>query len=150
MEDTDVEAAGTSGRISRDKVLRDVALPEALAVESYRKMLQLKCLRFSGGEDIDVVGQNQAARDLTFGIMIAVEQEDGNACLGEPTHLPYKKQAGLIVAPVSIVEVAGNDHKANFVFDRLGHEVVEGRARCRANALGGRAVLSGKALERAV
>jgi hypothetical protein len=56
----------------------------------------------------------------------------------------------LVVAPISVVQIAGDDDEGDFVFDRLGDEVVKGCASCRANPIGRKSLLSGQPLERAI
>ena len=57
--------------------------------------------------------------------MIAVEQEDRNLGLREPAHLANEEETGLVVAPVAVIEIAGDDDEGDLIFDRLADEIVE-------------------------
>ena len=93
-----------------------------------------------------VFWQDQTARDLALRIMIAVEQEYADAGFRQLAHLSDEEQACLIVAPVAIVQVAGNDDECDFLFDSAGYEIVECCAGCRSNTVGSRAVLTASPL----
>ena len=82
--------------------------------------------------------------------MIAIEQEDGDIGLRQPAHLLHEEKAGLIVAPVAVIEVAGDDNEVDLVLDRLADEIIEGGAGRGANAFGRGALLPGKSLQGAV
>ena len=90
------------------------------------------------------------ARDLTFRVMIAVEQEDRNSGLCQPAHLFHEKETGLIVAPIAVVEIASDDHEGHLIFDRLAHEIIERHAGCRSDPFGSGALLPRKSLEGAI
>ena len=64
--------------------------------------------------------------------------------------MPDEEQAGLIVAPIAVIEIARDDDEGDLLFDRLADEVVERCARRGADPFGGGALLSGKSLERTV
>jgi hypothetical protein len=70
----------------------DVAVPEALAVQCNGIVLQQKCFRPSCRKHTDVRRKDKAARNLTFGVMIAIEQEDRESGLRETAHLPDEKK----------------------------------------------------------
>ena len=95
------------------------------------------------GKHADIGRQGQLAGDLAFGIVIAVEQEDGNVGLRQPAHLLHEEESGLVVAPIAVIEIAGDDDEIDLVLDRLTDEAVERRARCGANPFGRGALLSG-------
>jgi hypothetical protein len=61
-----------------------------------------------------------------------------------------KKKAGIVIAPIAVVEIPGNDDEGDFLFDRLGNEVLESNAGRAADAFGGSALLPGQPLERTV
>ena len=150
VQDADVEATGRRGRISGDEVLRDIALPKALAVQCHGIVLQHECFRPPWRKHTDVRREDKAARDLAFGVMIAVEQEDRDPGLRETAHLRNEEKAGLIVPPVAVIEVTCNDDEYDLFFDRLADEIVERDTRRGANAFGSGTLLPGKSLERTI
>src|SRR6266536_285451 len=150
VQDTDIEATGRRQRISGDEVLSYVALPETLAVECNGIALQQKCCRASRRKDMDVRREDEAARDLTFRVMIAVEQEHRSSSLREPAHLPDEEQSGLVIAPITIIEVTGDDDEGDLFFNRLADQVIEGDARCGPDSFSGCALLPGKSLKRTI
>jgi hypothetical protein len=50
--------------------------------------------------------------------MIAEEQEDQDSGPREPAHLLHEKEAGLIVAPIAVIKVAGDDNEARVTDSR--------------------------------
>ena len=150
VQDTYIEVTGRRGWISGDEVLRDVALPEALAVECNGVLLQKNCFRTSCRKHTNVRREDKAARDLTFGVMIAVEQEDRDSDLSETAHLPDEKKAGLIVSPIAVIEVTSDDDECDLFFNRSADEVVERDARCAPDLFSGGALLPGKSFERTI
>jgi hypothetical protein len=63
--------------------------------------------------------------------------------LREAPHLAREKDAGLVVAPISVIEVARDDDEGGFLIDR----VADGHSGRRPNAQRGLAVLAGEAFE---
>src|ERR1700730_18703912 len=86
---------------------------------------------------MNVGRKNKTARDLAFGVMIAIEQENLNLCLRKPSHLPDEEQTGLVIAPVAVIEIAGDGNEGDLLFDRLAYEIIERRAGSGANAFSG-------------
>jgi len=82
-------------------------------------------LRFPGRERIHIVRQFESLRDLAFRVMVAVYYVDWDAGLREAADLAREKEAGLVVAPVPIVEVAGNDEEIDIFLDRVADQIVE-------------------------
>ena len=119
VQDADVETARNRRRISRDEIVCDVALPEALAVQRDIQMRQAEGLGLARRKHADIGRQRELAGDLAFGIVIAVKKEDGNSDLRQPAHLLDEEEAGLVVAPITIIEIAGDDDEIDLVFDRL-------------------------------
>ena len=65
-----------------------------------------------------VLGQGELLRDFVFGIVIPMCYEDRNLGSVQASHFPREKKAGVVVLPVSIIEVARDDHEVDLVFDR--------------------------------
>jgi len=63
--------------------------------------------------------------------VITVKDESSDAGLREPAHLERKEKAGMKVAPVAVIEVAGYDDKGNTLVNRLSDEIVKSVAGCR-------------------
>jgi len=50
--------------------------------------------------------------------------------------LEREEQAGMKIAPVTVIKVAGYDDKGDLLVNRLSDEIVEGFAGRRSNSLG--------------
>jgi hypothetical protein len=61
-----------------------------------------------------------------------------------------EKQSGLVIAPITVIEVASDDHECDLFFNRLADEVIERCARYGPDTFSGRALLPGKSLERTI
>ena len=150
VQDADVERSGDGLRISQGQIVDDGALPEALPVEDDAQIVDSRGFGSSRSEDMDVVRQGQAAGDLALGIMVAMEQVDRNAGLVETAHLADEVQAGVVVAPVTVVEIARDDEKGHLLFDGNSNELIERFPRSRADALRDASLLPGKPFQRTV
>ncbi len=114
------------------------------------EMRQPEGLSLARRKHADIGRQCELAGDLAFGVVIAVKQEDGDLGLRQPAHLLHEEESGLVVAPIAVVEVAGDDDEIDLVLDRLTDEVLERGARGGANPFGCRALLPGQPLQGAV
>lgn len=148
MQDADIEATGNRRRVREDQIVRNVALPKTLAVKRDIEMWQPEGLGFARRKHADVGRQSQPACDLIFRVVIAIKEEDGDIGVRQPTHLLHKEKAGLIVAPIAVIEVAGDNDEIDLLLDRLADEIVEGHTRCCADPFGSRALLPGNTAHR--
>lgn len=82
--------------------------------------------------------------------MIAVEQECRDARLIEPAHLAAEEQTGVVVTPVSVVQIAGDHQEIDGLRDCRVHERREGRSRRGPQHPDRRALIAGESDERAV
>ena len=82
--------------------------------------------------------------------MVAVEQKDGNTACRKPAHLPREEKSRLIVAPVTVIEVARDDDKGDILLKRLPDEIIECLTGSRANTFDRSALMPGKPLQRTV
>src|SRR3954468_2345340 len=98
----------------------------------------------------DISRQRESAGNLAFCVVIAMEEEDWNIGMRQPAHLLHEEKSGLIIAPIAVIEVAGDYDEIDLVLDCLGNKIVERHARCGANPFGCRALLPGKPLQGAV
>jgi hypothetical protein len=144
MQHADIVHARHRIGIAGHKVVCDIALPEALAVQRYLQFVEDKAVGFTRGEYAHVIRKGQAFRDLTFGVVIAVKDESLDASLGEPAHLEGKEETGMEVAPVTVIEVAGNDDKGDLLVNRLSDKIVKGLAGRGSDALSGRSFMPRK------
>ncbi|GGI31217.1 hypothetical protein GCM10010987_63320 [Bradyrhizobium guangdongense] len=55
-----------------------------------------------------------------------MKNESRDVRRAQAPHLPDEKEPGLKIAPVAIIEIAGDDHESNLSVDRLGDKVLEG------------------------
>src|SRR5258708_40205374 len=65
-------------------------------------------------------------------------------------YTPLFRSPRLIIAPVSVVEIAGDDDERDFLLDRCVDQIGEGGSGGRSDSGGGRALLARQPLERRV
>src|SRR4051812_30965846 len=82
--------------------------------------------------------------------MVAVDDGDADAGLAEAAHLRGEEEAGAVVAPVAVVDVARDEEECGLLFEAEGDEVLEGAAGGAADLRDGRAVVAIEAREGAV
>src|SRR3984957_14079681 len=82
--------------------------------------------------------------------MIAVDEIYRDALFCEAAHLLDEEQPRLIIAPVSVVEIAGDDDERDFLLDRRVDQIGKGGSRGRPDSGGGRPLLARQPFERTV
>ena len=61
-------------------------------------------------------------------VMISGDQVNRDLLGLQPDHLSPEEQAGAVVLPVAVIEVARNDHEIDRLVDSQIHEVLKGLA----------------------
>jgi hypothetical protein len=150
MQHTDIESAVQRPRIIGHKIIRHGALPKTLAVKRNVQLIEPECFRAARIENMDAARKVQTLRYLTFGVVVAVQQLNWDVRGVEPAHLRGKEQTCFVVAPVAIIEVAGNYQKADLLLDREANKPIKGFPGRGAHTFGRAAVLPGQTFERAV
>ena len=150
VQDPDVEIAGERRRVGLGEVLIDVAPGKALAMQRDRKVGMVESLGRFGAKGLHVAGQREVAGDLALGVVVAVQQIDRDPGGIEPAHLRREIEAGRIVAPLPVIEIAGDDHEVDPLGNGLVDQPLEGLACRAANTLRRRVLLSRQAAQRAV
>ena len=87
MQDADIEHATYRIGIARHEVVGDVALPEALPVQRDIECFENESLRLAVREGLYIARKTEAFSNLTFRIVIAIENKGLDVGLGEPSHL---------------------------------------------------------------
>ena len=93
---------------------------------------------------MDVARQGETACDLTCGVVVAMEQIDGNSRPGQAAHLPDEEEAGPVVAPIAVIEVAGDDQEGDLLLDGKSHQPIQSGPGGGANGLCRGAFMSGQ------
>jgi len=57
--------------------------------------------------------------------VVAADQDDLDAGVAEPGHLPAEEEARVVVGPVAVVEVADDQDEPDLLLDRQGDEVLK-------------------------
>ena len=150
MQHANVVIPGDGGRIGGGEIVGGFLVPEALAVQDHAQRVEGEGLRFLRRETTHVVRQLELARHLAFGVVIAEKHENRNAGAPEATHLATEEDAGVVIAPAAIVEIAGNHHEINLLLDGTVDQLAKG-VPCRVAQLRGRCIgISGESGERTV
>ena len=87
VQKTDVEASGDARRILERKVVEHCCLGKALAVDCNAEVVELGGFGMLLREHFDVVGKCQRLGHPAGRIVVAGNQENGNAGVAEPGHL---------------------------------------------------------------
>ena len=119
-------------------------------MECDAEILELEGLGFPRGECLHVLGENETAGDLAFGIVVAVEQEDRNTGCCEPAHLPNKEKPRLVITPVPVIEITRDDDKGDPFLQSLADKVLKRHASRCPDTVSRTALLPSKAFQGAV
>lgn len=76
--------------------------------------------------------------------MVAEEDIDTDLGAIEPPHLLREKDTGVEVAPVSVVEIPGNNYKINLIFNCTVHKIDKGDPRGSTKGLCRRSLICRK------
>ena len=82
--------------------------------------------------------------------MISIEQVDGNTGIMEAAHLTDKKQAGLVVAPIAIIEITRDNEEGNLILDGKFNKLIKSLTRGRADVRRRSSLMPGKPSQRTV
>jgi hypothetical protein len=82
--------------------------------------------------------------------VVAEEKKDRNRSLRQTPHLSHEKKPGLVIAPISVVEVAHNDEEVYFFLDCVFDEICEGSACRSANPFRRSAILTSQPFQRTI
>ena len=69
------------------------------------------------GEELDVVRQRQAAGHLVGRVVVAGDDEDRDLVVAQPAEFLLQVEHGAEIAPIAIVEVAGDQHEIDAFLD---------------------------------
>ena len=125
------------------------AMRKAAPVQGDAQFGQFEAFRARGGKLPREIGQSEALGDDGIGVVIALEQEDRHACLGEPRDLAIEEQSDGGVAPVAVENVAGKNREGDFFLQHAVDQVGKGVAAGGGEPRGERFVAQAQALERA-
>ena len=72
-----------------------------------------------------VVGQPEVAGHPVLGVVVAADQEDLDAGVAEVGHPLDEPEAGVVVLPVAVVDVAGDQDEGDLLVDRQPDQVLQ-------------------------
>ena len=122
VQEADVQGPRLGRRPGAEDALGAVASGEALGVDHQVQVRELHAARVPGGRHRHVGRRLQVAGDLARCVVVAGGQDDPDPRLAEPGHLGVEEEAGVVVAPVDVVQVAREEHQAHLLRDRQIHE----------------------------
>ena len=125
MEQADVEAAAVDGRVVAGEVVLHLVGGEPLAVDRRRGFVVMAGLGPVDVHLLDVVGQAEVAGHLVPGVVIAADEVDPDAGVAEVGHPPGEPEARVVVLPVAVVDVAGDEDEGDLLRDRQADQVLE-------------------------
>jgi hypothetical protein len=105
--------------------------------------------RPAGRELRDASGERDGLGHDALGVVVALQQEQRNAGPVQPRHLAVEEQADRRIAPLAVIDIAGDDDEGDLRLDRPGDEIGEGLAARRGEAPGHLRVLEAEAGQRA-
>ena len=135
MQQPDIEELRITLRIALGEILCDCPCRKTLAVDGDTRIIQDDRFRLARGEQRDVTRQTQTLCYLAGGIMVAGNDEYRNRICMQTLHLPDKIEAGIVVPPVTVIEISGQQHESHLFVDRQLHQVIKSPARSAANLL---------------
>ena len=130
VQQAHVEDAGNALRIGGGQVLGDVAGHEPLAVHDQVQPLAVLGVR-RGLAELDDAGQLQLPGDLAGGVVVARDEVDLDPGREQRRHLRPEEQPRVVVGPVAVEDVAGQQ-------DRVDPLLLRQRDHVRQCAPGGR------------
>ncbi|MNU29789.1 hypothetical protein D3C71_182680 [compost metagenome] len=149
VQHADIEPSGLGPWIGERKIFIRRAFGEALSVQRDLQMLQPEGAGLAGRELANILRQRDGSGNHAFGVVIALEQKDRDAGTLQPRHLAVEEQADLVVLPVAVINVAGDDEEIDLALDRLIDKCRKGLSACLDKKLGEIGILESQPLERA-
>ena len=137
MQQADGEPLRVSLRIAGGEVVADRAGRKALADDGDADLVEHLLFGVISRELMDIVRQAQVAGDAAGGVVIAGDQEYRDTGTLQAVHALYKVQPGVVILPIAVIEVAGEQHEVHGFVDGQVDEIIK-RAPGRAADLGDR------------
>jgi hypothetical protein len=150
VQQADIEKAGSSSRVIARKIVRHFARGKSLAVDGHPEILQVDGFRLLVREHPHVGRQPEAFRDLAGGVVIARHDENRNVRLRQPGDLPREKEAGVVILPVAVVDIAGDHHERHLLRDGQVDDAFQRATRGRTEPLHRRTLVSLQPVQRAI
>lgn len=117
MEQADIKEIGAGKRKLDRQIFRYCLLIEPLTMHYYAQILQNQRFRGMVRGPEDIVWQAHILGHVTGGVVIAGNEQDLNARFPQPGHLGREKETGIVILPITVVEVTGNEDERH----RFGH-----------------------------
>ena len=89
------------------------------------KIFEFYRLGFLVRKECYIIRQGHSLGDLIGCIVIAGNNKDHDPGLIQPAHLSDKEDAGLVILPITVIEVSGNQNKINCFFNRQINQVIK-------------------------
>ena len=126
MQQPDVEAAGDRRGVAVGEIFEVRALRIAPPVDRDVEVFDAHSLRRRSVEVGDAVREHQRARDSTRRVVVAANDDHRDPASRQSRHARAEVEPGLVVAPVAVVDVAGQHNERDVLSQRQIHHVVEG------------------------
>jgi hypothetical protein len=150
VQEAEVEPAGDEGRVADGEVRHDGFAGEALAVHDDAVLLEPHALGGAVGEDVGVGREVERTRHDAVGVVVPLHDEDADAGAFEAGQAQVEKDPGVVVAPVAVEDVAGQDHEGRLLVDGELHQALERAAAGDPDRRRGGAVVALEPTQRAV
>jgi hypothetical protein len=125
MKKTDIEQIGITLGIIPCQIVQNNPRGKTLAVDGNTEMLQDAGFGFFVGKQLYIIGKIQSTSDLAGGVMVTGDHEDLDAGLPQTPHPIYEINAGIIVLPVSVIEIPNQQDKGNLLINSQFHKVIK-------------------------
>ena len=150
VQQADVKHPRHGGRIAGARFSGHGRLREALPVDRHVPLGQADRFGLLGGKETNVVGQRQSPGHLVGRVVVAGDEEDGDAGLAQPDHLRDEEQARAEFPPIAVVQVAGDEDELDGLGEGQLDQVLQGPARGLACRLDRGALIAFQAAQGAV
>ena len=150
MQEADIDIAGFLAGISGKQIVGHGAEGIALAMDDGPQLLQFFRLGLSRRKNRDILRPRHGLGELTGGVVIAGYNKNLDPGLGQAAHPPGEIEAGIVVLPIAVIEIAGDKEKGNRLVDGQVDECVKSPSRRPANLGNRRIVVRLKPPERAI
>ncbi|HEX3150399.1 MAG TPA: hypothetical protein VHR66_20140 [Gemmataceae bacterium] len=141
VQHTNVEPTGYRVWVVCRKVVELGLSSEALSVKCDSKMIERDGVRLFRWKGTNIVWQSQLRRDSALCIVIAGEHNHGNSGPSEFLHLIDEEESGVVVLPIPVVVVTGQNHEFDAPINCQANQIRECLAGCAANCIDGRSFI---------
>ncbi len=128
MQQADIKTAFNGRGVFEGQILFDGRRREALPMDGHVHFSDLQGCRFFSRKQMHVIRKAQIFGNFAGGVVIAGHDVHGDSGIAQPAGLGHEIKARIVIPPIAVIKVPGNQNKCDLFVNRRLDQIVEGPA----------------------